>query len=64
MLYKEIDTAAETESWPNAVARHKQGGQWWREVAGVPDEVRRHMEDESLFRVFEWGTVKVQSPSQ
>lgn len=58
LLYKRIHVSW-LKDWPQAIARGKLGGQYWKDVVGISDEVARRVQDKNLFRVFEWGTVHV-----
>jgi hypothetical protein len=60
MLYKNI-YEDRLKDWPNANARRDLGEEHWRNSVGIGQDTAERLQDEALFRVFEWGTVEVDS---
>lgn len=66
MLFKGIDASLTSGrdipgEWFQAEERAKLDADWWREVVGLQGECGVLMDDDSLFRVLEWGGMEVLS---
>jgi hypothetical protein len=56
MLLQKVDLD-QLDNWADAVSTTKEDVGFWRDVVGV--ESKDQQEDESLFRVLEWGGMEI-----
>lgn len=63
MLFKGVElhdsNPVDYGKWSEAAERSKDDVKWWRGVVGFKGEAGGVMNDDSLFRVLEWGGMEV-----